>query len=361
MLKARITKRLGSDSTPILTVDVDIRVGNGVTVLFGHSGAGKTTILRAIAGTIQPDGGKISLGKKTYFDSAAKINVPIQDRRVGYVFQNHVLFPHMTAEENVLYGARPHGQFSARTRVRELFSMLAIEGTAARYPHQLSGGEQQRIALARALASDPLIMLLDEPLSAVDEATRSRLLNEIAVLQRRSGIPFLYVTHNQNEAVRIGDGMFVLHEGKVLQEGPPLEVFNAPRSLPVAQAVGTDNIFVGEVLEHNPEDGITTIGVGSCRIQAPYNGLSPGTQVTLGIRSEDIIVSCERLTCTSARNVLQGVIKHMIFDTNKTELVVFCGVDFKVSITSATVKDLNLQAGKEVYLLVKARALHILS
>jgi molybdate transport system ATP-binding protein len=361
MLKARIRKRLGSGMRPILTVDVDISVVKGVTVLFGHSGAGKTTILRAIAGTILPDEGRISLDEKTYFDSTARVNIPIQDRRVGYVFQNHALFPHMTAEQNVLYGARPYMQSPARMRVRELFSMLAIEGTAARYPHQLSGGEQQRIALARALASDPLIMLLDEPLSAVDETTRSRLLNEIASVQRQSGIPFLYVTHSQNEAVRIGDTMYIMHEGKVLQEGRPLEVFNAPRSLPVARAVGTDNLFVGEILEHKPEDGTTTIAVGSCLIQAPYNGLSVGSQVTCGVRSEDIIVSCERLTRTSARNVLQGVIKHMIFDRDKTELVVFCGVDLKVSITSGAVRDLDLQVGKEVYLLVKARALHILS
>jgi molybdate transport system ATP-binding protein len=361
MLKARIVKHLGSGLKPILTLDVDISVLNGVTVLFGHSGAGKTTILRAIAGTIQPEEGRISLDDKTYFDSTTGINIPIQHRRVGYVFQNHALFPHMTAEENVLYGTRPSGKSSANRRVRDLFSMLGIAKTASRYPHQLSGGEQQRIALARALASDPLIMLLDEPLSAVDETTRSRLLTEIAALQRQSGIPFLYVTHNQNEAVRIGDNMFVMHEGKVLQEGPPLEVFNAPRSLPVAQAVGTDNLFVGNILEHKQEDGITMISIGSCLIRAPYNGLPTGTQVTLGVRSEDIIVSCERLTRTSARNVLQGVIKHMIFDTEKAELVVFCGVDFKVSITSATVKDLDLQTGKEVYLLVKARALHILS
>jgi molybdate transport system ATP-binding protein len=361
MLKARITKHLGSGVKPILTVDVNISVVSGVTVLFGHSGAGKTTVLRAIAGTILPDEGKISLGEKIYFDSTTGINIPIQDRRVGYVFQNHALFPHMTAEENVLYGARPSMKSSSRMRVRELFSMLAIEKTAARYPHQLSGGEQQRIAIARALASDPLIMLLDEPLSAVDETTRSRLLTEIAAVQRQSGVPFLYVTHNQNETVRIGDTMFVMHEGKVLQEGPPLEVFNAPRSLPVAQAVGTDNLFIGEILEHKPEDGITTIAVGSCLIQVPFNGLSLGTQVTLGIRSEDIIVSCERLTRTSARNVLQGVVKHMIFDADKTELVVFCGVDFKVSLTLAAVRDLDLHVGKEIYLLVKARALHILA
>jgi molybdate transport system ATP-binding protein len=360
MLNARIKKRLGSDSRNSLMIEVDLAVAEGITVLFGHSGAGKTSILRAIAGTIMPDEGRITLDEKTFFDSAGGISLAIQQRRVGYVFQDHTLFPHMTAEENVLYGAKPHATSSARARVRELFSMMAIEKTAARYPHELSGGEQQRIALARALASEPLIMLLDEPLSAVDEATRSRLLKEISEVQRKSGIPFLYVTHNQNEAVRLGDRMYVIHEGSVLQEGTPLEVFNAPRTLPVARAVGTDNLFVGRIAHHNTADGITAIAVGSCLVQVPFNGLPYETQVTVGIRSEDIIVSCERLTQTSARNVLEGVIKYMISDADATELVVACGVDFKVSITTATVRALDLKVGKKIYLLIKARALHIL-
>ncbi len=362
MLNAHIKKRLGSDSGHGLTVDVNLAVTNGITVIFGHSGAGKTTILRAIAGTIMPDEGRIALGEKIYFDSAAGINLPIQQRKVGYVFQHHTLFPHMTAEENVLYGAaRQASSDAAHLRARDLFSMLAIEKTADRYPHELSGGEQQRIALARALASDPLIMLLDEPLSAVDEAMRSRLLNEISDLQQKSGIPFLYVTHNQNEAVRLGDRMYVIHEGTVLQEGTPLEVFNAPRTLPVARAVGTDNLFVGRVIDHNLADGITTMAIGSCLIKVPYNGLSSQNPVTIGIRSEDIIVSCENLTQTSARNVLEGIVKHMISDSDITELVVSCGVDFKVSITSAAVRALGLEIGKKIYLLIKARAFHILA
>ncbi len=361
MLHARIRKRLGSDSGHSLTIEVDLAVAEGITVLFGHSGAGKTTILRTIAGTIVPDEGRITLDDKTFFDSASGVNLPIQRRRVGYVFQHHTLFPHMTAEENVLYGAKPHAPFSARQRVAELFSLLAIEKTASRYPHELSGGEQQRIALARALASHPLIMLLDEPLSAVDEATRSRLLKEITKVQRKSGIPFLYVTHNQNEAVRLGNKVCVIHEGRVLQEGTPLNVFNAPQTMPVARVVGTDNLFVGRIANHNPDDGMTVIALGSRMIEVPYNGLPLETQVTVGIRSEDIIVSCERITQTSARNVLEGVIKHMISEMDITELVVNCGVDFKVSITTATVRALNLEIGKRVYLLIKARALHILA
>jgi molybdate transport system ATP-binding protein len=361
MLNARITKQLGSGNGHALTIEVTVRAGSGVTVLFGSSGAGKTSILRAIAGIIRPDEGRIMLGETVFFDSAAGINLPMQQRKVGYVFQNHALFPHLTAEQNVLYGARAHSRPSARERVRDLFSSMGIPQTAARYPHELSGGEQQRVALARALATDPLIMLLDEPLSAVDVATRSRLLEEISDIQQRSGIPFLYVTHNHSEAVRLGNAMIVIDGGKVVQEGTPLEVFNAPRTAPVARVVGTENVFVGRILSHQPEDGMTAIDVSSCLIEIPYNGLPIGSLVTVGIRSEDIIVSPEYLTQTSARNVLPGVIRHIIHDFDKMELVVSCGIDFKVSVTQAAVRALGLEVGGKVYLLIKARALHLIA
>jgi len=361
MLDARIRKQLGSGNGHTLTMDVTFRAGSGITVLFGSSGAGKTSILRAIAGILSPDEGRITLDETVFFDSSAGINLPMQQRRVGYVFQNHALFPHLTAEQNVMYGIRTHTRHSAHERARELLALLGIRKTAESYPHQLSGGEQQRVALARALATDPLIMLLDEPLSAVDIATRSRLGEEIAAVQQRTGIPFLYVTHSHNEAVRLGNTMIVVDEGRVVQEGPPLEIFNAPRTAPVARVVGAENVFVGKVLSHQPEDGITEIDLNSCRIEAPYNGLPIGNRVTIGIRSEDIIVCRERLTQTSARNVLPGVIRNILHDADKTELIVGCGVDFKVSVTQAAVRALSLEAGSPVYLLIKARALHLLA
>jgi molybdate transport system ATP-binding protein len=361
MLEARIRKQLGSGNGHALTIDVTVRAGSGVTVLFGSSGAGKTSILRAIAGIITPDWGRITLEDRIYFDSEKGISLPMQERKIGYVFQHHALFPHLTAEQNVLYGARADSRRSALKRIRELFDLLGIQKTAARYPHELSGGEQQRVALARALATDPLIMLLDEPLSAVDVATRSRLLEEISGIQRRSGIPFLYVTHNHNEAMRLGNTMIVIDEGKVVQKGTPVEIFSAPHTAPVARVVGTDNVFAGRILRHHPEDGMTEIDLSSCLIEASYNSLPIGTQVTVGIRPEDVIISRENLTQTSARNVLPGIIKNILRDAEKTELVVSCGVDFKVSVTQGAVRALNLEAGSEVYLLIKARAVHLLA
>ena len=225
MLAARIRKRFGNGGNAVV-IDVHIQAAEGVTVLFGHSGAGKTSILRAVAGIMVPDAGRITLGETVFFDSAAGVNMPMRRRGVGYVFQNHLLFPHMTAEQNALYGARGDAGKSAPERVRDLFAMMGIEKTAGRRPHELSGGEQQRVALARALATDPAIMLLDEPLSSVDAATRARLTEEIADIQRRTGIPFLYVTHNQTEALRLGKTMILIDEGKVSQHGAPSELFN---------------------------------------------------------------------------------------------------------------------------------------
>ena len=224
MLDARILKRLGPVNAPV--IDVHIQAMDGVTVLFGPSGAGKTSILRAVAGILVPDEGRITLGETVFFDSAAGVNLPIRRRGIGYVFQNHLLFPHMTAEQNALYGARGDTRKSAQERVRDLFIMMGIEKTAARRPHELSGGEQQRVALARALATDPAIMLLDEPFSAVDAATRTRLTEEIADIQRRTGVPFLYVTHNHAEALRLGKTVILIDEGKVTRQGAPAEIFS---------------------------------------------------------------------------------------------------------------------------------------
>jgi ABC-type sulfate/molybdate transport systems ATPase subunit len=183
---------------------------------------------------VVPDEGRIELGDRVYFDSATGTNVPIQRRRIGFVFQNYLLFPHLTAAQNVAYGigsATPKGRHD---RAIELLDLLGIAYASDRRPHQLSGGEQQRVALARALGSDPAILLLDEPLAALDAATRLRLLGEIVDLQRKSKIPFLYVTHSSADAVQAGDSALILDAGRIVQEGKPAEVLGAPRDSAVS-------------------------------------------------------------------------------------------------------------------------------
>ena len=197
--------------------------------MFGPSGSGKSTTLRAIAGIIQPEDGQIAVGGRTFFDSQERVNISIQERRVGYVFQDYALFPHLTGEQNVGYGIKEKNDAQRRDRAREMLALFKVEHVADRYPQNMSGGEQQRIALARALASDPSVVLLDEPLSAVDLETRSGLLDEVAAAQARFGIPFLYVTHNPGEAKRLGTHVVMLSNGKVKATGLPADIFTQLR------------------------------------------------------------------------------------------------------------------------------------
>ncbi len=216
MLTVNLKKRFVRKSETAFRLDVSFAVDNGFTVLTGSSGSGKTTILRLIAGILAPDEGFIKIDSQTFFDSAAKTDLSIQQRRVGFVFQDYALFPHLTAEQNIAFGVKANTQKLKIEKAREMLALFHIEHTKERIPREMSGGEQQRVALARALASEPLIVLLDEPLSAVDVETRARLLDEIENAQARSRIPFIYVTHNETEAGRFGRQRVKLQSGRVI-------------------------------------------------------------------------------------------------------------------------------------------------
>ena len=360
MLNAKIKKEFRTNGRVSFSLDASFVVRQGIGVLFGPSGSGKTTILRSIAGIAVPDEGRIELGEHIYFDSEKGINLPIQRRRVGFVFQDYLLFPHLTAAQNVAYGigsATPKGR---RDRALELLDLLGIAYASDRRPQQLSGGEQQRVALARALGSDPVILLLDEPLSALDAATRLRLMGEIIDLQRKSKIPFLYVTHSPADAVRVGDSALILSAGRIVQEGKPAEVFNAPRDSVVSRAVGSENILAGKVQDHNEREGISMIDLGGCQLVIPHVGLPKAAPVTIGIRADDIIISRERIGQTSARNLLEGTIRQVVQSGQEVDLLTFCGVDLKVRITPQALGVLDLRPGAKVYLLIKASSCRLL-
>jgi molybdate transport system ATP-binding protein len=361
MLNAKIKKEFRTNGRVTFTLDASFVARQGITVLFGPSGSGKTTILRSIAGLVAPDEGKIELDERVYFDSERGTNLPIQRRRIGFVFQDYLLFPHLTAAQNVAYAIRSATSQARRSRAIELLDLLGIAHASDRRPHQLSGGEQQRVALARAFGSDPAILLLDEPLSALDAATRLRLLGEIVDLQRKSKIPFLYVTHSPADAVRAGDCALILHAGRIVQEGKPAEVFNAPQDSAALQAVGSENILTGRVRDHNEREGISVIDLAGCDLLIPYNALPKSTAVTIGIRSDDIIVSRERIGQTSARNQLEGTIKQVVQDGQQVDLLTACGVNLKVRVTAQALNALDLRPGVKVYLLIKASSCHLLS
>ncbi len=237
-----VTKRYGA----VRAVDnVDLQVGHGQFYsLLGPSGCGKTTTLRLIAGFERPDAGRVVIAGR---DVAA---LPPYRRDVNTVFQHYALFPHMTVEENVAFGLREKRVSLAeiKRRVGEALDMVRLGQVGGRSPRELSGGQQQRVALARALVNRPTVLLLDEPLGALDLKLRKEMQLELKVLQQQVGITFVYVTHDQEEALTMSDRMAVMHDGRILQEGAPQEIYEHPRTRFVADFIGLSNFFVGEVV-----------------------------------------------------------------------------------------------------------------
>ncbi|WP_207476905.1 ABC transporter ATP-binding protein [Arenibaculum pallidiluteum] len=234
-----------------IPLDVALACAPGeLLALVGPSGSGKSTVLRCIAGLHRPAMGRILCGGETWFDDDARIDRPAHRRRVGFVFQNYALFPHMTALENVTAAMQGVSRAERDARGRAILERVHLGGLEERRPAALSGGQQQRVAVARALARDPAVLLLDEPFSAVDRATRKRLYRELAELHGTLGMPVVLVTHDLEEAALLSDRLCILHRGRTLQEGPPLEVMARPASPDVARLIDIRNIFEGRVLEH---------------------------------------------------------------------------------------------------------------
>jgi molybdate transport system ATP-binding protein len=220
-------------------LDVAWEIGNQLTVLFGYSGAGKTITLQMIAGLLIPDDGFVRIGGTTMFDSAKRINMPSQKRRLGYVFQDLALFPHMTALDNILFGSNSMGKSERRERASEMIGAFHLEGLEKKYPAELSGGQKQRVAFARALIRRPDILLLDEPFSALDNPLRIEMRRFLKEIKNRFNVPVVLVTHDVTEACTVADTLIVYSKGKVLQIGTPKDVFENPRGTEVAMLVST--------------------------------------------------------------------------------------------------------------------------
>jgi molybdate transport system ATP-binding protein len=270
-------------------LDVSFEMENELVVLFGPSGSGKTTLFKCISGIMEPNDGKITVGTKVYYDRDRKINLPIQKRNLGYVFQSYTLFPHMTVRKNIECGLKGWEKEAREERVMEMLSLLHIEELETRYPSQLSGGQKQRVALARALAPKPEIILLDEPFSALDMEIRTELAEKIKNLQNKIGIPLLFITHNLEEAFLLADRILILHGGKAQQFGTPEEILFHPQNRHVAKLVGISNIFDDAyVKEHDEKSKSTVLKSGDMKIKIKSLNFKVGDKVSWGIHPENI-------------------------------------------------------------------------
>ncbi len=262
-----------------------------VLALVGPSGSGKTTILRAIAGLLRVGDGAIHCNGDCWFDAARGSFVAARQRRVGYVFQNYALFPHLSALHNVMEAMLELPVAERERRARDVLARVRLSGLEDRVPAMLSGGQQQRVAVARALAREPQVMLLDEPFSAVDRATRQKLYRELAELRRELAMPVILVTHDLDEAMMLSDRLCVLHQGRTLQSGEPLTVMTRPETVEVAQLVGMRNVFRAGVIAHDVERGVTTIEWRGHRLEARLQSqFAAGEQVTWVVPQGHIVL-----------------------------------------------------------------------
>jgi molybdate transport system ATP-binding protein len=284
MLDLDFEKRLGD-----FQLRPSFRAENELVVLFGPSGSGKSLTLRAIAGLLTPDSGRIVLPSGIAFDSDRGANLPPQRRNVGYVVQDLALFPHLSVAENLAFGLEGWQKEAQRQRVAELVDLLGLTGLELRQPRQISGGQQQRVALGRALASRPSLLLLDEPFSALDAPIREALRREVTQLQRRLGLVALFVTHDLQEAFALADRVAVYDDGAVLQYGPRAEVFRMPASVRVARLLDARNIFEGRVVDST--EAFVSVKTPWFEVRARQDGrVHPGDAAAVCIRPEHMIL-----------------------------------------------------------------------
>jgi molybdate transport system ATP-binding protein len=361
VLTARVKmERLRRDSPPFL-LDISIEVPPGISILFGPSGAGKSTVLDCIAGLTRPDTGRIAAGEKVLFDSFAGINCPPQARRVAYVFQSLALFPHLNAEENVAYGldGLPHRERSAR--VEEILEAFRVDKLRARKPPEISGGERQRIALARSLVTRPRVLLLDEPLTGLDAELKAAIVDDLRAWNAARRIPILYVTHTREEVDALGEHVIAMDHGRVVSEGTPIEVLEVPRRKRLAQAAGFENLLSARVVDLREADGVMRVLLNGSllELEVPLGYAAAGDRVLVAVRAGDILLATMRPEGLSARNVIEGRIVALETRGTLVRARVDCGVQFIVHLTPGAVRSLELAERRRVWLVLKTHSCHL--
>src|SRR3954462_7806249 len=387
-LQLRLKKKLTSRGVGTFLLDVEFVAQPGITILFGHSGSGKTTILQCVAGLLNPDEGRIVAGEQVVFDSEARVDVAVSKRHTGYVFQNLALFPHFTVEQNIHSGLDGLSREEKDRRTQAVLDSFHIPHLLHRRPDEISGGEHQRVALARSLVMDPRVLLLDEPLSALDGVTKSKIMDDLRAWNEARNIPIIYVTHGRREVFSLGEHVVALERGNIIAQGTPQDVLAAPRHEMLAQLAGFENIFDSTVVaqheshgtmacrlerrvtakQHDgasPEDAVPrsadAIPVRTVlELEVPLVRMEPGASVRIAVRAGDILLSTQSPQALSARNVFVGKLIAM----NRVGVMVVaevdCGVSITVDITPSAVESLGLKVGQDVWLIIKTYSCHLL-
>jgi molybdate transport system ATP-binding protein len=354
MLKVTAKKRRGG-----FLLDAKFELPTpGVVALFGRSGCGKTTLVNVIAGLLAADNGHVALDDLVLLDTDLGIDVPPEGRRIGYVFQDARLFPHMRVETNLRYALKRAAvaPFIGVDRVVDLLDLAPLMG---RRTHELSGGERQRVAIGRALLSQPRLLLLDEPLASLDASRREEVLPYLETLRDQLAIPMVYVSHNFDEVLRLATYLVLMEAGKTIAQGNLSEMSLHPRVRAIIGADAVGAIVDGTVLGTDPSSGLIRVQVGQGELRVQYAEAAPGTRLRVQLLARDLIVATEPPRQLSVRNSLPGVITSVASDVDDSDLIAIDigGILIMARITKSATRELGLTAGKPVWALVKTASL----
>lgn len=348
-------------------LNISLQADRELLALFGPSGAGKSLTLQAVAGLMRPDSGVIRLGETVVFDSRTGLNLPPQQRHVGYVTQDYTLFPHLSVAKNIAYGLRGRPKQEIRRAVAEMLDLIELVDFSDHRPDELSGGQKQRVALARALVTNPKILLLDEPFSALDAPIRAQLRLELRALQQQLQIPTLLVTHDLAEANILADRIAVYEAGAILQVGTPSEIMHHPANLHVARLTGTQNYFAGKVTRVT-EAGLH-IAIGPLMVQTPYYPFAVGQTVHCCLRPEQVIMLQADRDTSRYTNIVTGKIVSIMTDGLSFEVQFRLAAgrlhperrcDFTVVLPLHVHESLSPEVGQVWQVSLKKSAIHVM-
>jgi molybdate transport system ATP-binding protein len=358
-LSVRVSKRLSGS----FALRAEFFAPPGIAILFGPSGSGKTTLLNCIAGLIVPDRGEVRLGARALFDSARAIDLPVAKRSIGYLFQDLALFPHLSIARNLQYGIAHLAGDVREERTRQIAESFRIAHLMQRKPGEISGGERQRAALARSLVTDPALLLLDEPLAALDGPTKSLIIEDLRRWNAEHRIPIVYVTHSPQEAYALGERVIVLDSGEVLAQGTPQQVLRAPRHETVAQLADFENLLDATVIAISEAHGTMTcrLSGSSVELEVPLVRAEPGAPIRIALRAGDIMLASAKPVGLSARNQFQANIISLERRGATVVASVESGARLEVHLTPGAREQLHLEPGKQVWVVIKTYSCHLVS
>lgn len=354
----------------MLSIDVALKLGrfelaaqfasaSHITALFGRSGSGKTTLINLIAGLARPDRGRIAIGEVVLFDSEKNINVHAAQRRVGYIFQDGRLFPHLSVRQNLLYGQRLTPAAERYVHLDQVITLLGLEHLLVRSPGALSGGEKQRVAIGRALLASPRLLLMDEPLASLDSSRKWEILQYIEQLRDELSIPIVYVSHAIEEVVRLADMVVVMSGGKAIASGKPTEVMSRLDLHPTLGRYERGAVIEAKATAYDAEDDLTTLTFSGGQLAVTSLDALIGEPVRIRIRARDVSVALQRPHDVSILNVLPGRIAEIGDDiTGIVDVRIAVGDAYLLArLTRRSMRNLGLRVGLDVYALVKAISL----